>query len=276
MITMRTRLDALLVQKGLARSRSSAQAFILAGDVYVDGTRAQKAGMTVEEHAAIEVRSSRPAFVGRGGVKLDHALTTFAISVDGLVALDVGASTGGFTDCLLKRGASRVYAVDVGTGQLAWELRNDPRVVGLERRDIRDIAPHELAELIDLATVDVSFISLSKVLPAVQRLLKPGATAVVLVKPQFEVGPRQAKGGVVRDPSVHISVLAAAVDLASSGGWTIVDATPSPLAGPEGNLEFFLHLRNAPGPPPAVDVGAVVRRAHEQHPLRAGRGPKPE
>jgi 23S rRNA (cytidine1920-2'-O)/16S rRNA (cytidine1409-2'-O)-methyltransferase len=274
MISMRIRLDALLVQKGLAPSRSSAQASVIAGEVYVNGIRAQKPGMPVEELAAIEIRTSRPAFVGRGGVKLDHALTAFGIAVDGLVALDVGSSTGGFTDCLLQRGASRVYAVDVGTGQLAWELRNDPRVISLERRDIRDVTPHDVPGPVDLAAVDVSFISLRKVLPAVRRLLTPGGTAVVLVKPQFEVGPKQAKRGVVRDPSVHRQVLAAAVDAAFSGGWTVVDVTPSPLPGPEGNLEFFLHLSNAPGPRPAVDVDSVVTRAHEAH--KSGRAGKLE
>lgn len=260
---VRTRLDTLLVQRGLAPSRSSAQARILAGDVFVNGVRAQKAGMTVDERAAIEIRPSRPAFVGRGGIKLDHALTEFGIAVEGLVALDVGSSTGGFTDCLLQRGALRVYAVDVGTGQLAWELRNDPRVVSLERRDIRDVTSHDMAGAVDVATVDVSFISLSKVLPSLRRLLKAGGTAVVLVKPQFEVGPKQAKRGVVRDPAIHRQVLAAVIDAASTGGWTVVDATASPLPGPEGNLEFFLHLRNVPGPPPAVDLEGVVARAHD-------------
>lgn len=266
MITMRTRLDAFLVQKGLAPSRTSAQASILAGDVFVNGTRTLKAGMPVDEDALIEIRASRPAFVSRGGVKLDHALTEFDIGVESLVALDVGSSTGGFTDCLLQRGASRVFAVDVGTGQLEWRLRNDPRVISLERRDIRDVLPADVGEPVDVATVDVSFISLGKVIPAIQRLLKPGGTAVVLVKPQFEVGPKQAKGGVVRDAAVHRRVLAEVIDVATSGGWTVVDATPSPLRGPEGNLEIFLHLRNAPGPAPSVDVEAVVRRAHEQEP----------
>lgn len=263
MITMRTRLDALLVQKGLAPSRASAQASILAGDVLVNGIRAQKAGMTVDEDVVVEIKASRPAFVGRGGFKLDHALKEFDIGVSGAVALDVGSSTGGFTDCLLQRGAARVYAVDVGTGQLEWRLRNDPRVVSLERRDIRDVGPGDIGGAVDVGTVDVSFISLGKVLPAVRRLLKSGGIAVVLVKPQFEVGPKQAKRGVVRDAAVHRRVLADVIDRASSGGWTVVAATVSPLRGPEGNVEFFLHLRSVPGPPPAVDVDAVVRRAHE-------------
>jgi len=275
MITMRTRLDALLVQKGLAPSRTSAQASILAGDVFVNGIRAQKAGTTVDEDAVIEIRASRPAFVSRGGVKLDHALAEFDITVAGLVALDVGSSTGGFTDCLLQRGASRVYAVDVGTGQLEWRLRNDPRVISLERRDIREVVPGDVGGSVGVATVDVSFVSLKKVLPAVARLLKPGGTAVVLVKPQFEVGPKQAKRGVVRDPAVHRRVLLEVIDAASSGGWTVVDATPSPLRGPEGNLEFFLHLRNEPGPPPAVNVDAAVRRAHERLDARTDGEPEP-
>lgn len=259
----RIRLDALVVQKGLFATRAKAQAAILAGEVYVNGVRASKAGAPVADDAPVEVRTSRPVFASRGGLKLDHAVQEFAIAVRGLVAVDVGASTGGFTDCLLRRGATRVYAIDVGTGQLDWGLRNDPRVVSLERCDVRDVTADGLGGPVDLATVDVSFISLKKVLPAVQRLLKLGGAAVVLVKPQFEAGPKQAKGGVVREAAVHRRVLEEIIAAARSGGWSVLAATPSPIPGPEGNLEFFLHLRNARSDAPAIDVEGAVTRAHE-------------
>ncbi|MBI2122905.1 MAG: TlyA family RNA methyltransferase [Armatimonadetes bacterium] len=259
----RIRLDALLVERGLASSRAKAQAAILAGEVYVNGVRAAKAGMTVADDAAVELRPSRPAFASRGGLKLDHALREFGIAPDGLVAVDVGASTGGFTDCLLQRGASRVAAIDVGTGQLDWRLRNDPRVRSLEQHDVRDVTADDLGGLADLATVDVSFISLGKILPAVRRLLKPSGTAVVLVKPQFEAGSKQLKRGVVREAAVHRRVLGDVIETARSGGWSVLRATPSPVAGPEGNLEFFLLLKNVRGESIEIDVESMVAQAHD-------------
>ena len=262
-MSARTRLDALLVRRGLTPTPAKAQAAILAGEVYVNGVRADKAGMPVDEDAAVEFRSSRPAFASRGGLKLDHALRAFGTAVAGLTVLDVGASTGGFTDCLLQRGASRVHAVDVGTGQLDWRLRNDPRVRSLERTDIRDVSPDDLGGPVDLAVVDVSFISLKQVLPAVQRLLTPGGSAVVLVKPQFEAARKHLKRGVVRDAAVHGDVLERLIATAQAGGWSVVRATPSPLPGPEGNLEFFLLLKNVPGESAPIDVEAVVARSHD-------------
>lgn len=262
MIT-RTRLDTLLVHRGLAPTRAQAQAAILAGEVYVDGLRADKAGMPVAENAAVEIRSSRPAFASRGGLKLDYALREFGMAVAGLTALDVGASTGGFTDCLLRRGAVRVHAVDVGTGQLDWRLRNDPRVRSLERTDIRDVSPNDLGGPVDLVTVDVAFISLAKVLPAVQGLLTPGGSAVVLVKPQFEAGRTRLKRGVVREAAVHQEVLTRVIATAQAGGWSVVRATPSPLPGPEGNVEFFLLLKHVRGESAPIDVEAVVAQAHD-------------
>lgn len=262
------RLDAALVERGLLPTRAKAQAAVLAGEVYVDGVRAAKAGTPVSAEARLEVRSSRPPFVSRGGIKLAHALTAFGVDPAGLRAADVGASTGGFTDCLLLRGAARVYAVDVGTGQLDWSLRSDPRVVSLEQQDVRDLDPADLDGPVDVVTVDVSFISLGKVLPAVRGLVRPGGTVVALVKPQFEAGPKAAKRGVVRDPAVHREVLARVMSAAEQAAFSVLDVTHSPIAGPDGNLEFFLHLRAAPGERRPVDLEAVVNAAHAAVPRK--------
>jgi len=237
------RLDALLVLRGLADTRARAQALIRAGDVQVAGQRVDKPGTRVAAGAEITVRAP-PPYVGRGGFKLAAALDAFGVDPHGWVCLDVGASTGGFTDALLQRGAARVYAVDVGRAQLAWKLRTDPRVVTMERTDIRDIAA--LPEPIQLATVDVSFISLTKVLPAVQALLGPAGTVIALVKPQFEAGRGQVpRGGVVRDPEVHRAVLEAVLGWAAAHGWRIHGTTASPIAGADGNREFLVWLGTA-------------------------------
>ncbi len=259
----RQRLDTLLVARGLADSPARAVAAILAGEVFLNGSRASKPGQQVTSDAVVERRPRRSRFVSRGGEKLEHALREFGVSVAGLVALDAGASTGGFTDCLLRHGARRVIAVDVGTGQLAWTLRGDPRVVSMERRDIRTVAPADIGGTVDVATVDVAFISLAGVLPAIGRLVKSGGSIVALVKPQFEVGPKLAPRGVVRDAAVHRDVLGRVLGSARQAGLSPVALTHSPLAGPQGNLEFFLHLA-APGgsPGPAVDVDGVVAHAH--------------
>ncbi|MGH2399546.1 MAG: TlyA family RNA methyltransferase [bacterium] len=258
------RLDAALVKYGLSSTRSKAQAAVLAGEVFVNGARAAKAGITIPGDARLEVRPRRPAFVSRGGIKLEHALTSFGIDVKGKRAADIGSSTGGFTDCLLRRGAARVYAVDVGTGQLDWSLRNDPRVVALEERDIREVRVEDLEGPVDVATVDVSFISLAKVLPVLGRLVREGASVVTLVKPQFEAGPKAAKRGVVRDAAVHLDVLREVAAHAEATGFAVVNATYSPIAGPEGNLEYFLHLRAIRGEAggTAVDLASVVSTAH--------------
>ncbi len=265
------RVDALLVGRGLADTRTRAQAMVLAGEVYVNDLRVEKPGARVPADAHVEVRRRRPLFASRGGYKLDHALTTFAIDVANHVAADVGASTGGFTDCLLQRGARLVYAIDVGTGQLSWDLRRNPRVISLERRDVRTVTAEELGGQVDLATVDVAFISLVQVMPAVIRLVRPQGPMVALLKPQFEVGPRAAKGGVVRDPAVHRATLTRGMARLEALGLTVKAVTASPLAGPEGNLEFFLHLEVGPGPSAVIDVEEVVTAAHETVRARAGR-----
>lgn len=265
------RLDVVLVEQGLFPTRARAQAAVLAGEVYVDGEPVSKVGTRVDPGAAIEIRSRRPRFVSRGGIKLDHALTAFALDVRGLRAADVGSSTGGFTDCLLKRGAAQVYAVDVGTGQLAWELRTDPRVTVLERRNARSVGLHDLDGPVDIATVDVSFIGLGRLLPTLRILVRAGGTLVALVKPQFEAGPKAAKRGVVRDAAVHEDVLRRVISQAEAAGFRLLNAVHSPIAGPEGNLEYFLHLEASPGASRPVDITAVVRMAHERVPRRGVR-----
>lgn len=264
----RQRLDTLLVARGLMDSRAKAAAAILAGEVFLNGERATKPGQQPPPDALVELRSRRPRFVGRGGEKLEHALRALGVSVAGTAALDVGSSTGGFTDCLLQHGARRVYAVDVGTGQLAWSLRRDPRVVSMERQDIRTVALEDIGAAVEVATVDVAFISLAKVLPAVARLVRPGGSIVALVKPQFEVGPKAARRGVVRDDSVHRQVLVRVLADAQDAGLSSVAVTYSPIAGPQGNLEFFVLLRRG-GPVADLDVDAVVAQAHQTVPRRA-------
>jgi 23S rRNA (cytidine1920-2'-O)/16S rRNA (cytidine1409-2'-O)-methyltransferase len=232
------RLDVLLVERGLCVSREKARAAVMAGDVLVDGQPLLRAAALLPEDARIEV-AQPPRFVSRGGDKLEHALAVFDLDVRALVALDVGASTGGFTDCLLQHGAAKVYAVDVGYGQLDYRLRQDKRVVVLERTNVREL--ESLPEAPDLATIDASFIGLEKVLPAVVRLLKPGGRIVALVKPQFQARRNEVKkGGVVRDPLVHAKVLGRVVAWAASEGLRFGGLTTSPLRGPAGNKEFFV------------------------------------
>jgi len=271
-VTQRTRIraDALLVERGLVDSRTQAAAAVLAGEVYINGTRAAKPGQSVTADALVEIRSRRRRFVGRGGEKLDHALRLFQIEVAGKTAVDVGASTGGFTDCLLQHGASRVVAIDVGTGQLDWRLRADPRVLSLEKRDIRTATVEDGGGEVDIVTIDVAFISLTKVLPAAVKMVHSHGDIIALVKPQFEVGPKLARRGVVRDSKVHSAVLRRVLEDASAMGLVPIAATYSPIAGPEGNLEFFVHLRRE-GQPVAIDVDAVVAQAHAQVPRRGTR-----
>ncbi len=243
-MSAKERLDKLLVDRGLTSSRERARALILAGQVVVGEHAVDKAGTRVETDAAIRVKGEDLPFVSRGGVKLAHALDAFAVEAAGRTAIDVGASTGGFTDCLLQRGATRVYAVDVGYGQLAWKLREDPRVVCMERTNIRQLTPQMLGASPDLAVIDASFISLDKVLPPTLALLSPQAEVVALIKPQFEVGKGQVgKGGVVRDPHQHAEVIARIREEAQALGCTVLGVTDSPLLGPKGNREFLIHLR---------------------------------
>ncbi len=246
---MRVRLDQLLVQRRLVETRERAQSLILAGVVRVDGAPATRPAQSVMTDASVELETKGPEYVSRGALKLERALDTWAIDPSGLIAVDVGASTGGFTDVLLRRGAIRVYAVDVGYGQLHYKLRSDSRVVSMERTNVRSLT--QLPERPEIAVVDVAFISLRLVLPAVFDLLKPEAPVVALVKPQFEAGREHVhKGGVVRDPSVHRQVLADLVDWSSSQPWRITDLLPSPIKGPAGNVEFL--SRWARGAEPAL------------------------
>jgi len=239
----RTRLDAVVAERGLAESLPKARAMILAGEIWVDGTRAEKAGAIVSESARIEVVSRAQKYASRGGIKLEGALEDFAIVPSGSVCLDVGASTGGFTDCLLQSGAARVYAVDVSIDQLAWKLQQDSRVVRIER-NARELRRKDISEPIDLAVVDVSFISVTRVLDPVSSALKPGGHMLVLVKPQFEL-PREdvRAGGVVTDPNLHEKAIATVLKAAIEAGLEILGVKPSRLAGAEGNQEYFLHAR---------------------------------
>jgi 23S rRNA (cytidine1920-2'-O)/16S rRNA (cytidine1409-2'-O)-methyltransferase len=237
----KVRADQLLVSRGLAESRTRAQALIMAGTVFSGGRKLAKAGEMLGEDAALEVRGKDHPWVSRGGIKLDHGLTHFGFDVAGAVALDVGSSTGGFTDVLLSRGAAKVYAVDVGTNQLAWKLRQDPRVVVHEQTNARNLDSSIVPEPVDVIVCDASFIGLAKVLEAPLRLAKPGAKLVALIKPQFEAGREEVgKGGVVRDPAVHERVCADAAAWVETQGWADVAVTPSPIVGPEGNVDYLL------------------------------------
>ena len=257
------RLDVLLVSLGLAESRAKAQATIMAGEVYVNGQKADKSGMEVDITSNIEVRGSACPYVSRGGLKLEKALKNFGVDPTGYVCSDSGASTGGFTDCLLQQGASKVFAIDVGYGQLAWKIRNDPRVVVMERTNIRYVTPEDLGEPLDLSVIDVSFISLGLVLPVVKSLLKPTGQVLCLIKPQFEAGKdKVGKKGVVRDPAVHEEVLQNFISLAKSLDFTIRNLTFSPVKGPEGNIEFLAHLSMQPGEDSYLAPGELVAQAH--------------
>jgi 23S rRNA (cytidine1920-2'-O)/16S rRNA (cytidine1409-2'-O)-methyltransferase len=258
----RERLDRLLVERGLARSRERAQALVMSGAVSVDGVIVPKAGTTVSRAAALVVRAPDHPYVGRGGVKLAGGLDRLGVDPAGLVVLDIGASTGGFTDCLLRRGAARVYALDVGHGLLDWSLRRDPRVVVLEGRNARHLAPGDLPGPADLAVIDVSFISLRRILPVLPPLLRPGAPLVALVKPQFEVGRGQVgPGGIVRDPAQHLAALRAVAEAAAGAGLAVAGACPSPIRGVEGNREFFLLLEPAAGRRDPAATGRMLEEA---------------
>ncbi|MBM4429858.1 MAG: TlyA family RNA methyltransferase [Chloroflexi bacterium] len=253
------RLDVLLHERGLVESRERARRLILAGQVLVNGEVIDKPGTHVHTSAAVSIKEA-VAYVSRGGFKLETALRSFVVDVAGMVIADVGASTGGFTDCLLQGGAARVYAIDVGYGQLAWSLRQDPRVVVLDRINVRYL--QGLPEAIDLATVDVSFISLKLVLPAVRRLLKSEGQVIALIKPQFEAGRDQVRKGVVKDPAVHRAVLHDLLSWAGSQGWIVQGLVVSPLRGPAGNVEFLTHLRLPSGAPAPLARDGVPATSH--------------
>ena len=262
------RLDVALTELGLAESRQKAQAVIMAGEVYVDGQKAVKAGTPVGEDAQIEVRGRALRYVSRGGLKLEKAMACFPIRLEGAVCADIGASTGGFTDCMLQNGAAKVYSIDVGHGQLAWKLRQDKRVVCMEKTNIRYVVPEDLEEKAAFASIDVSFISLTKVLPAVKELLTQDGQICCLIKPQFEAGREQVgKKGVVRDKKVHEEVIETVCSFASSIGLELLNLEFSPIKGPEGNIEYLLHLQNrADGgiksSMPFI-IHEIVEKAHE-------------
>lgn len=259
------RLDVLLVEKGLCESRSRAQAVIMSGEVYVNGQKSDKPGTPTDVEAEIEIRGNACPYVSRGGLKLEKALRDFGVDPTGLTCLDSGASTGGFTDCLLQNGAKQVFAIDVGYGQLAWSIRTDPRVVCMERTNIRYVTPEQLGTPVQLAVIDVSFISLRIVLPAVKALLSADGQIICLIKPQFEAGKENVgKKGVVRDPAVHQAVLNSFLQLADELQMTVCNLTFSPIKGPEGNIEFLGHLSMLPEGAVIPDTAALVTAAHEK------------
>ncbi len=261
----KTRLDVLLVERGLLESRQKAQATIMSGSVFVAGRRVDKPGTAVPEDVLIEVRGNVLRYVSRGGTKLEKAMETFPITLDGAICADIGASTGGFTDCMLQNGAAKVYAVDVGYGQLAWSLRSDERVVCMERTNARYLTHEQIPDELDLASIDVSFISLRLILPAVCGLLKPGGHAVCLVKPQFEAGREKVgKKGVVRDPAVHLEVLEHFLEHAKQSGFTVLGLTYSPIRGPEGNIEYLGYLEKGEQRPISFDLASLVAESHER------------
>lgn len=264
---MKERLDVILVNRGLAQSREKAKAVIMAGLVYVDGQKEDKAGTLFEDTASVEVRGGGMKYVSRGGLKLEKAMTHFGVRLEGKICMDVGASTGGFTDCMLQHGAGKVYAVDVGRGQLDWKLRQDGRVVCMEKTNIRYVTKEDVADEIRFACVDVSFISLTKVLGPVKELLARDGQIVCLIKPQFEAGREKVgKKGVVRDKGVHLEVIESVAAFARSIGFGILNLEFSPIKGPEGNIEYLLHLQNHPeefgGEKPEPGAEAVVEEAH--------------
>lgn len=261
---IKKRLDVLLVEQGYAESRTKAQAIIMSGLVYVQGQKADKPGISYEEHVEIEVRTGGCPYVSRGGLKLEKALRDFGVDPTGYVCSDSGASTGGFTDCLLQQGATKVFAIDVGYGQLDWKIRSDPRVVVMERTNVRYVTPEQLGEPLDLSVIDVSFISLKIVLPVIKTFLKPTGQVLCLIKPQFEAGKEKVgKKGVVRDPAVHKEVLDSFVELTGQTGFTILGLTFSPVKGPEGNIEFLAHLTLDDKIGVIPDTALIVSQAHE-------------
>lgn len=258
------RLDQLVFDLGLTESRERAKTTIMSGQIFVNGQRADKPGMSVDPDAQIELRGETMPFVSRGGYKLDKGLKVFPVSPEGKICIDCGASTGGFTDVLLQHGASKVYSVDVGYGQLAWKLRNDERVINLERTNLRYIDSQLIPDKIELAVMDVSFISVRLVLPAVKALMTYGADYICLIKPQFEAGREKVgKKGVVRDAAVHKEVVESVLSFAESIGFSVMGLDYSPIKGPEGNIEYICHLKNGSFQSEPLDIDAVIRASHE-------------
>lgn len=264
---MKKRLDLLVYEKGFAESREKAKAVIMAGLVYVDNQKADKCGTSYDENVRLEVRGHVLPYVSRGGLKLEKAIKNFYLDLGGKTAMDIGASTGGFTDCMLQNGAKKVYAIDVGYGQLAWKLRTDERVVNLERTNMRKVTREQVPEAIDFFSVDVSFISLRLIVPVARELLSDSAEAVCLIKPQFEAGRgKVGKKGVVRDPQVHIEVVRDIFDFALQNGFDVLNMDYSPIKGPEGNIEYLIHLRRSDEPKSYTEVTpeALVAASHAE------------
>lgn len=262
----KTRLDVAVFEGGYAPSREKAKAIIMAGQVYVNNQKVDKAGFELKEGDKLEVRGKTLKYVSRGGLKLEKAMQVFPITLQGKTCMDVGASTGGFTDCMLQNGAKRVYSIDVGYGQLAWSLRTDDRVVNLERTNFRHITTEQVPEPIDFASVDVSFISLKHIFPNLHLLLCPAGQAVCLIKPQFEAGrDKVGKKGVVREAATHLEVVERVIDMATENGFSVLGLEFSPVKGPEGNIEYLLYVEKAEAPTvaPEVDPAALVGRSHE-------------
>lgn len=265
---MKERLDVLLVQRGLAPSREKAKAIIMSGIVYVDNIKEDKAGTTFDEKCQIEVRGKTLKYVSRGGLKLEKAMDVFGVQIEGKICMDVGASTGGFTDCMLQNGAVKVYSVDVGHGQLAWKLVTDERVVCMDKTNIRYLTPQDIDDVIEFASIDVSFISLTKVLLPVKELLTENGQIVCLIKPQFEAGREKVgKKGVVRDKAVHKEVIETVITYAKSIGFGIINLDFSPVKGPEGNIEYLLYLQklsqDSVFEEGIIDVDKTVETSHE-------------
>ena len=262
---MKKRLDILVFEKGFAESREKAKAIIMAGQVYVDNQKADKCGAAYEESAKLEVRGSVLKYVSRGGLKLEKAIANFGLDLNGKTAMDIGASTGGFTDCMLQNGAKKVYSIDVGYGQLAWKLRTDERVVNLERTNMRKVTREQVPDPIDFFSVDVSFISLRLILPVARELMAEKAQAVCLIKPQFEAGREKVgKKGVVRDPAVHAEVVRNIFDFCLQNGFDVLNLDFSPIKGPEGNIEYLIHLQKSDEPRSYTDVTPeeLVKQSH--------------
>ena len=260
------RLDVAVFERGYAETREKAKAMIMAGSVYLNGQKALKGGVNIKESDVIEVRGAVNPFVSRGGLKLDKAMKSFGLDLSGNICMDIGASTGGFTDCMLTNGASKVYAIDVGYGQLAWKLRCDERVVNLERTNFRYVTREQVPDEVDFASVDVSFISLKLILPVMHTLLKDGGHSVCLIKPQFEAGKENiGKKGVVRDKSVHEDVVRNITSFAAENGFKVLGVDFSPIKGPEGNIEYLMYLSKGDGngiPTYNIDVDGTVLNAH--------------
>lgn len=264
---MKKRLDVLVFEKGFAESREKAKAIIMAGDIYVDNQKADKCGQSYDENAEIEFRGKAPKYVSRGGLKLEKAIEAFDLNLKDKITMDIGASTGGFTDCMLQNGAKKVYSIDVGYGQLAWKLRNDSRVINLERTNMRKVTENEVPDKIDFFSIDVSFISLTLLLPVARNLLNDNAEAVCLIKPQFEAGREKVgKKGVVRDPAVHIEVVEKIYNYCLSNGYSVLNLDYSPIKGPEGNIEYLIQIKKSDSPESYTEIlpKSLVEKSHTE------------